>query len=173
MAEETPIPTVAGQPVALAPVPTGPEPKPPFVERRKNNRSQVAKEWTMMATAVSALAAGISNYADTVATKRDASVASAVAMAKLDESYKATRDAVNKMERANEAQNEKMEALREAVAELRGGLDALGVKSASKKVGAALKTIDAIATPMPTTLPLHIPEPSATAVQQKLEEQKK
>lgn len=147
-------------------------------DNKRNSRKAKmgkAREWGAILAAVSALAGAGANYLGAEGSKHQTDVATATTQAKLDEAYVAMRAAVEKMDQADKERDEKLMALREAVAELRGALDVIGagrVRGASKRAAAAIETIDNLGAPAPVVqLPERPPEPAAEEVQRRLKDQ--
>lgn len=152
----------------------GKAPLTPRAERRRKAQ-EAAKQWGVLIAALTALAGAGTNYLNQMAQTEKDDVEQAVTLAKLEASYKATRGALERMERSDKERDERLSALREAVAELRGAVDAIGrsrVKAASERAATALETMDSIAPAPAIHLPAKLPEPAPEAVKEKLDQRK-
>lgn len=140
-------------------------------------KGEKTRAWTAFLASITALAGAGANYLGADDHAQKVAVEQVTQTAKLDQSYGAMRQALEKMEQANKERDERMNALREAVAELRGGLNAVGsqrVREASQRVAAAIEVVDSHkpAAP-PPMLPQAVPEPSKEEVEKRLKAQQK
>jgi hypothetical protein len=153
-----------------------PDPTPTRSERRRKAQ-ETAKQWGVLIAALTALAGAGTNYLNQAAQDEKTQMASAMTLAKLEAAYGTTRAALERSEAANKERDEKMMALREAIAELRGALDAIGshrARAASGRAAAAIEVMDQLGAPAPVIhLPASLPEPAPEAIKEKMEQSKR
>lgn len=118
---------------------TWPKPLP------KRSKREAAWKWAPLVTALSTLLLSVAGYLDNASKASEARAKAIEAQAKnvlqLEAAYNATREAVQRLQDAEEKHSRDVGALREAIAEVRGAVEVLGRAEAAEGMGGVLTQV--------------------------------
>lgn len=141
----------------------------------KQPKSKTAFHWTTLGVAAVALAAAATNYLDAKTAALKSATEQAKILAQLEANYATMKKAVEGLEDGAKDTRDDIQAVREAMAEIRGVMSTLGARRDSlRRFGEHMDKLEAKAeaAPMAETprLPEAMPVPAPERVQQILEE---
>jgi len=141
----------------------------------KQSKAKAAFQWTTLGVAAVALAGAATNYLDAKTVALKTATEQAMILAQLEVNYATMKKAIEGLEGGAKETRDGLQAVREAMAEIRGVMSTLGARRDSlrrfgehmDKIEAKAEAPEAAATPR---MPEAMPAPAPERVQQLLEE---